>query len=279
MCVIIFVPEGKDISVNELKEAWTTNPDGAGYAIQKDGIVKFKRGFMHFEEFLKEIVPLIGKYNLLLHFRISTSKKVNKIQTHPYKKGNVTITQGETTKPVICMNGIISKQKEYKECNDTMSYIIDHEDAFANINQDILNIIEDATGAKWAVMKPNEVLLSSEFIEHEGRFYSNKNHLYMYSYYYKYNYNRNNKKAKTFKSMIKPQKLRKEIVKDWPLYNDVCDYIEFNCNYDDQCDCSKCLQKCKTKDEIIMMLYENWYYTPEYCTEEEIKNNLCQLTK
>ena len=107
---------------------------------------------MSLNQYIDEIKPLIGVYNLLLHFRISTSKAVNRMQTHPYKKGNVSITEGSTTRPVICMNGIISGQKEYKNCNDTMSYIIDHQEAFANINQDILNIIQEATGAKWAVM-------------------------------------------------------------------------------------------------------------------------------
>jgi len=75
MCVIIYVPKESSISEAELKKAWTTNPDGAGYAIQKDGKVKFKRGFMEFDGFKNEVKNLIGKYNLLLHFRISTSKQ------------------------------------------------------------------------------------------------------------------------------------------------------------------------------------------------------------
>ena len=49
----------------EIENAWRTNPDGAGYSIQKDGKVYFKRGFMKLKQFKKEIMPLIGKYNLL----------------------------------------------------------------------------------------------------------------------------------------------------------------------------------------------------------------------
>lgn len=267
MCVIIYVPKESNISKEELRDAWTTNPDGAGFSIQKDNKVVFKRGFMTFMKFEKAVTPLIGKYNLLLHFRISTSNKVNKIQTHPYKKGNVTLTQGMTTKPVICMNGVISKQKEYLNCNDTMSYIIDHNEAFANINQDVLNIIETATGAKWAVMTPEEVLLSSRFEEENGKFYSNKNHL-LFNYYYTYSGGGLRKKQLEVKDIITNKRLRKSLAKDWELYQDVNDYITFNCSYNDECDCTKCLKSCKTLREIKIMLLENWYDEPiAYCSE------------
>ena len=259
MCVIIYVPKKSTISKEELKEAWSVNPDGAGFAIQKDNKVEFKRGFMNYHEFEAEVTPLIGQYNLLLHFRISTSNKVNKIQTHPYKKGNVTLTKGTTNKPVICMNGVISKQQEYQDCNDTMSYIIDHNEAFANINQDVLNIIEEATGAKWAVMTPDNVLLSSKFEEENGRYYSNKNHLYL-GYYYTYTQRGGlRKKQLEVKDIIKNPKLRRTLARDWELYQDVNDYITFNCSYNDVCDCTKCLKSCKTLREIKIMLYENWY--------------------
>lgn len=269
MCVIIYVPKESSINNEELKEAWTVNPDGAGFAIQKDGKVVFERGFMDYQEFEDRVQELIGRYNLLLHFRISTSKQVNKVQTHPYKKGNVTITSGETDKPVICMNGIISGQKEYLNCNDTMSYIIDHQEAFANINQDIINIIEKATGAKWAVMTPDKVYLSSQFEEEEGKFYSNKNHLWV-GYYYTYSNGGGalTKKLLDIGDIIKSQKLRKAISKDWELYNEISDYIDFNCQYG-VCDCTKCLKSCKTLREIKIMLYENWYYETILQTEEQ----------
>ena len=264
MCVIIYVPKESSISNEELLEAWTTNPDGAGFAIQKDGKVEFSRGYMNFPDFEQAVTPLIGNYNLLLHFRISTSKAVNKVQTHPYKKGNVTLTEGTTEKPVICMNGIVSKQTTYKDCNDTMSYIIDHEEAFANINQDIINIIETATGAKWAVMTPEQVFLSSLFEEEDGRFYSNKNHLY-YSYFTSY-YEGGRYKSKKYmgvESVIKNKNLRQSLEKDFNLCNDVLDYIYYNCSYvDEPCDCTKCLKSCKTLRDIKTVLKENWYYDP-----------------
>lgn len=265
MCVIIYVPKESTINFDELVEAWTTNPDGAGFAVQKDGRVHFERGFMTFNEYFKAIAEYIGKANLLLHFRISTSKAVNKVQTHPYKKGNVTLLKGDTDKPIICMNGVITGQTEYKGCNDTMSYIIDHQEAFEVVNQDILNIIESDTGAKWAVMTPNEVLLSSKFVEYEGRFYSNRNHTLIYSGYY-YTYPKKNKRKKiSVKDIIQPKKLRNSLMKDIRLYTDVLDYIDFNCSYGDACsECTKCLKSCNTLRDIRTVLEENYYYYDPY---------------
>lgn len=265
MCVIIYVPKESSISIDEVKSAWRTNPDGAGYSIQKDGKVFFKRGFMSLNQYIDEIKPLIGVYNLLLHFRISTSKAVNRMQTHPYKKGNVSITEGSTTRPVICMNGIISGQKEYKNCNDTMSYIIDHQEAFANINQDILNIIQEATGAKWAVMLPDKTLVSSEFIHDDGKYYSNRNHLWR-SYYYNYN-NKSRNVKKCLDNMIIGRNLKRNIKKDAELYEDLCDFIDLWCNCDyNMCNmCTKCLKTAKTLRDVKIILNENYYFS----TQEE----------
>ena len=90
MCVIIYVPKNSDITNEELLEAWITNPDGAGFSIQKDNKVHFERGFMNFNEYEEAIRPYIGETNLLLHFRISTSKTINRIQTHPSTKTSST---------------------------------------------------------------------------------------------------------------------------------------------------------------------------------------------
>lgn len=270
MCVIIYVPKTATISKEEIEKAWNTNPDGAGFAIQENEKVYFKRGFMKLNEFYNAIKDYIGEKNLLLHFRISTSKAINKVQTHPYKKGNVMITEGTTTKPIICMNGIISGQKEYKGCNDTMSYIVDHKEAFARINQDILNIIEEASGAKWAVMKPNEVLLSSKFQEQNGKFYSNKNHLWTYRRVYKKRYNN-----KSFYTLIKNKNLRDSIKKDKYLKEDIDDFIDCFCNgTTDFCKyCTKCLNTAKTLRDVKITLRENYYYWPP----EYLENETCEV--
>ena len=276
MCVIIYVPQSANISKEEVLDAWRVNPDGAGFSVQRNGKVFFQRGFMNVESYWNAIEKYIGQTNLLLHFRISTSNAVNKVQTHPYKKGNVTVTRGFTDKPVICMNGVIYGQEEYKDCNDTMSYIIDHQDAFANVNQDILNIIEEATGAKWAVMKPDEVLVSSEFEQKDGKWYSNMSHLY-YSYIYSFNKKggkKTNKRKKTFNNIIKTEKLRNGIKKDKILYEDLTDFIEIYCNGNAYCNyCSKCLESAKTLRDVKIILNENYYYGDDYTYYSEEYDN------
>ncbi len=189
MCVIIYNPrDATPISRNELSDAWDCNPDGAGFAIQKNGKVLYKRGFMSKKQFIEEVEKYIGVYNTLLHFRISTSAKINKLQCHPYERSNIESLRGVTNDSVICMNGIVScKYNDRKKYNDTMNYIIDHQDSFKNINQHIIDMIGDVTGSKWFVMKPNTVYKTSDFIEHEGRWYSNRNHLSTYNIYKIYN--------------------------------------------------------------------------------------------
>ena len=66
MCVIIYVPKTENISIEELNNAWDTNPDGAGFSIQKDNKVIYERGFMNKADFINKVTEYIGKYNLML---------------------------------------------------------------------------------------------------------------------------------------------------------------------------------------------------------------------
>jgi hypothetical protein len=90
MCVIIYVKKGEEINQAELKAAWKRNPDGAGYAIRKDGKILFHRGFMTFEKYKKVINKLNKKFDLMIHVRITTSNEVNKLPFIPeiYSKAN-----------------------------------------------------------------------------------------------------------------------------------------------------------------------------------------------
>ena len=72
MCVIIYSKIGTEINENELKEAWETNPDGGGYAIIENGKVYYKKGFMKFNEFLREFKKYNNKnYEKIVHFSIT----------------------------------------------------------------------------------------------------------------------------------------------------------------------------------------------------------------
>lgn len=185
MCVIIFVPKGNNITEQELKDAWRVNSDGAGFAVQRNGKVQMKRGFMDRDEYIAEVKKYIGQYNIVLHFRISTSAAVNKVQTHPYVRNHVERLQDSTFDEVICMNGIVNcDYPRIPGYNDTMSYIVEHKEAFHHANQHIVDMIEKITNSKWFIMRPHEYIASSRFIERDGRLYSNTNHIIDYSSYY-----------------------------------------------------------------------------------------------
>ena len=254
MCVIIYIPKGEQISKQELKDAWTTNSDGSGFATIINNHVHFEKGFMTFSEFFHAVKKFIGGYELVLHFRISTSNAINKIQTHPYKLGNKTCLKGDTISPVICMNGIIYGQQEYKGYNDTMSYIQDHKLAFKVINQDILNIIASDTACKWAVVTPQGVLISDNFTYYQGRYYSNKNHLTpTYKKTCNITYSR---KIPSLKSLIPSEKLYKEVIKDKWLYYQLLDIIEIWADYPYVVE--NMFKDCHTMEDIDNLAYQ--YY-------------------
>ncbi|MEE1227178.1 MAG: hypothetical protein UHM08_08775 [Bacteroidales bacterium] len=249
MCVIIYIPAGQTISADEINSAWRTNPDGAGYSYLKDGKVHYKRGYMKLKPFKEDITPLIGKYPLLLHFRISTSDKVNELQTHPYDPANITALKGVLkNRPAVCMNGTISSQTCYKKFNDTMSYIKDHKPTFKLIsktgNTDTLDIIEDATGSRWAMLTPSGVVLSKGFSWYNGKAYSNKNHLFSYAYY------PSSTEKKVYMSDQIKKPLLAKIFKDKNLFYKVADHVEFCCNYGYCYNCYQCLKQCNTVEEV-----------------------------
>lgn len=256
MCVIIIVPKGETITRKELKDAWETNPDGAGFAYNSCGRIYFQKGFMNFKTYWNTIKKIMGKVDLLLHLRIATNPTINKQQTHPYKLGNPRKLRGVTKQPVICMNGVINNQHEYKNMNDTMSYIKDHRQAFEVINQDILNIIESDTQSKWAVVTPEDIIISKRFIKSEGKYYSNLNH---------------KNKPTTLTTNINPitevsdvinEKLLNKIINEEPeLYKDIEDYIDINCRYENVCQwCyGNCLHDLKTIEEIKDFIKFNMY--------------------
>ena len=154
---------------------------------------------MKYHQYEEEVMPLLGEVEwLILHTRITTSKIVNQVQCHPYDIYNLEQLEGITTNPVVCMNGTIKGQPLYQvrhrakdgkvgrivDYNDTMGFIMDHQDTFKIIErsqkkaaEDILNIIQDFTKCRWAYMDPNKTIFTTDFKQQDGREYSNLRHL------------------------------------------------------------------------------------------------------
>ena len=261
MCVIIFKPKDKELTRNELESAWDVNPDGAGFAYPEAGAVVFQKAFMNKSYFIDRVMELQDK-DLLLHLRISTCAGVTPNGTHPYKLGNLNAIKAKTRNPVICMNGVISGQKLHKKqgvkLNDTASYILDHKDAFNVINADILNLIEDNTGSKWAVMKPEGVILSNGFIEEDGIYYSNLNHKnYLHalqSYLFDYT------ETKYAHYNLEPADvLPHDVLVNAPEATlwDLQDYMYFKCNKGKCYGCKGCVYDIKTVKDAKTFINQN----------------------
>lgn len=258
MCVIILTNPKHPISKKELKKAWNTNPDGAGLAYSTGGTVKYERGFMNMNHYIKKVLELQDKYDLMLHLRISTGAGITPQGTHPYKAGALLSMKGETTRPLICMNGVINyqelHQKKGNRLNDTASYILDHPDAFKIINGDILNIIAEATGARWAAVTPAGIITGGTFQEYKGRQYSNLNHINAGYYITAPDVPASNNLR--LKHLINSS-LYNQVIKDWPLFDELEDFIEFHCNLWQCYRCNSCLSEASSKAELIEILIAN----------------------
>ena len=262
MCVIIITNPENPISEQELNQAWNTNPDGAGLAYIEDGHVHYVRGFMNRAYYVETVQELQSKHALLLHLRISTGAGVTPQGTHPYVPGRLLSMKGETTRPAVAMNGIISGQhletKKGNTLNDTASYIKNHPGAFKGINPDIIDIIADATGAKWAAATPAGIITGGDFQEYDGRKYSNLNHLWFYDAY-EYTGGGFIHGNGIKRGHLLDPKLNKQLNtrKYTSLREEVDEFIYQHCAYSDCKYCLGCISDALTVDDLDAFLYEN----------------------
>lgn len=273
MCVIIFIPRGEVITKAELKNAWDVNSDGAGYAIQSEGVVSYERGFMNFKHYWDTVDALQGVSDLMLHLRISTGAGVTPQGTHPYEVGNVLSMKGKTSKAVVCMNGIIwgetLKTKRGAKLNDTASYIVRHEEAFNVLNRDVLRLISENTDALWGVMTPRDVLLSDGFIDVGGVKYSNTNHLWTATSYNKlvcdpfdYDYigyygEEEEEDVSLLEHLVAPS-LLEDVLNDADLLFNLKEHIREECNKTNCLSCINCISDATTLKDLREFLRINY---------------------
>jgi hypothetical protein len=86
MCLIIHSPAGNAFPMDALKDAWKSNPHGAGFAYTDSrGVMQSRKGFMklkHLEKALRDAPTL--ETDFTLHFRWATSGKKDAENTHPW---------------------------------------------------------------------------------------------------------------------------------------------------------------------------------------------------
>lgn len=261
MCIIIYIPQGKNITKNELKDAWNTNPDGAGIAYLKNKKIHVKKGYMDWDFFYEDCKDIIFDDSLerILHLRITSVGKTIPSQTHPFP-----LTDDEkefkkleftTTTPVLMMNGTLSI-KEKKGFNDTATWIMTELHKY-NYQLPRLYKVLNKNHCRWAIISPTKITVTDDFIEENGIYYSNLNHQWC-SWY------KPSKKSKSKKSYFHDEYYGTSDLwsdDDWTEW--VTGYAWYDPEHDYENDegCSKCF--LYGKDCLRCWIYDEFYNTSE----------------
>lgn len=215
MCIIVVKDKHNPLPKKEyLRNCFDNNPDGAGFMYLKNNRVVIDKGYMTYNDFEKRYDKLCKKFNnfdnlpLILHFRIGTSSKNSKENTHPYPisddKKELHKTYLKTSLGIV-HNGIIHEynpSKKERDINDTQKFIMEYlYPLYKNWstfykNKHILKGINLITDSKFAFLdKYGKIKLVGDFEEDEnGIKYSNNNYKtnwYTLNYNYNYNYDYN----------------------------------------------------------------------------------------
>jgi len=87
MCIAIYKPENKVLSLATLKECYTSNPDGAGFMYAENKKLHIEKGFFSFQSFYDAFKKHETKQTVI-HFRIKTHGKIDTTNCHPFAVNN-----------------------------------------------------------------------------------------------------------------------------------------------------------------------------------------------
>lgn len=207
MCIIaIKPPHHKMIDESIIETMFQNNPDGSGYMYSYNNKVHIEKGFMTLKELLNSLDSLKKKVNieeipLILHFRISTSGKIDGATCHPFpvtsdlnalRKTHVITNLG------MAHNGVIYDFEEKKSIysdtqlfvNKCVSYLYDinpkflHDDRTEKMLEPIIN------GSRLAFLdRHGNIYRYGDWCENNGIFYSNEGYIPWTSRYYHYDSN------------------------------------------------------------------------------------------
>lgn len=147
MCIAIYKPSEKVISRSTLENCFNSNPDGAGVAYRKniEDKITIEKGFFDFKDFYSFYKQLDKSLEMLIHFRIGTSGKLNKNNCHPFLVNN---------KDALIHNGVLKHFPFTKKRSDT-NYLCNILLNGINLNHSGLqNILEIAIGTNKIAIMP-----------------------------------------------------------------------------------------------------------------------------
>lgn len=193
MCVICVKPEGVEMPPwDTIESCFWSNPDGAGFAIARDGNVMVKKGFFDLNDYIDNIKSLdVSKdESFLMHMRIATHGGKGWECTHPFPISNSwsEMHKREYTAPsVVAHNGIFSgigSTSEKKKISDSMVFakiLYESKLHIKAMRSDYwANILKRTVGPsnKVAIMYKNgQVFINGDdWYKEEGCYFSNKSY-------------------------------------------------------------------------------------------------------
>ena len=205
MCIIaVKQAHHKMIDESIIETMFQNNPDGAGYMYAYNNRVHIEKGFMTLKELLNSLDNLKKKINieeipLILHFRISTSGKVDGATCHPFpvtsdlnalRKTHVITNLGMAHNGIIC--DFEEKKSIYSDTqlfiNKCVSYLYDinpkflHDDRTEKLLEPIIN------GSRLAFLDSHgNIYRYGEWCESDGIYYSNEGYIPWQTRYYHIN--------------------------------------------------------------------------------------------
>jgi hypothetical protein len=203
MCIIVVKNAGIPVpSKDVLRNCFSNNSDGAGFALSRKGAIHIVKGFMGFNRFLDTVsrFEIKEEESAVYHFRIATHGKTNKENCHPFPvTDDVSLLCKEYIKsnelPALSHNGIISIST-YRDMSDTATFvkeIIGPKEVRDNLRlSSIRRLINKFADTKLAILFPNgdiDIYGNMWEIDYKGLLFSNST----YKYENKYENKRRNK--------------------------------------------------------------------------------------
>ena len=181
MCIAIVKPKGVDFpNQKTLQCCFKNNPDGAGFAYNRNGYNYIYKGFFTYDDFWDQIVKcnLTKDDIVLIHFRI-TSNGFTKAETcHPFpitdKMNHLRSLHIKTKDNIVIHNGTFkSLVGNNKDVTDTMTFCIEMSNLKKIRNFDLLNLELDEN--RLAILNNDgEFHLFGDWLNVLGVYYSNK---------------------------------------------------------------------------------------------------------
>lgn len=199
MCVIIYAKAGKEIPKKNLEQAFKSNPDGAGFMVQKDKEMPyFEKGFFTFDSFYKAYKSFADKgcYDIAVHMRIKTHGNIDLNNCHPFALRNspkdVSFTEG-FCESLYMHNGTIQsidvpRNGEHSDTFEFAFRVMSSLNPLGNMAiRTILSNIE--TASRFCIMREGHApLLVGSFVEDDGIMYSNTSYKKVSYFTNPYNY-------------------------------------------------------------------------------------------